>query len=118
MSGPVSRVFDPGLQPERTALAWRRTGLALGGASLLLARVFAETSLPLALMVGGGGVGAAIILMLAVDRRYRTHHRRLTAAPGVRIPLAEGVLPALVAAITVAFGIAAVAAVTLSALLK
>ena len=39
-----SKVVDPGLQQERTALAWERTAIALMVAGVLLARYAAETS--------------------------------------------------------------------------
>ena len=113
--GGRDRVWDAGLQPERTALSWRRTGLTLVGGSLLLARVLAEVSVPLALTVGALGVLAAIAIMVAVERRYRSHHARLTAAGRQRIELAGGALPLVVAATTVAFGcLAVVAAILLS----
>ncbi len=117
MTAGGSGVFDPGLQPERTALAWRRTGLALGGGSLLLARVLAESSgaLPLGLAVGAFGVLAAVLILVAVERRYRSHHHRLMAAKGERIRLAGGGLPAIVAATTGVLGIGALLAVILFA---
>lgn len=116
MSTPrVGGVWDAGLQPERTALSWRRTGLTLVGGSLLLARVLADISLPLGLVVGGIGVLGAIAILIAVERRYRSHHLRLTAAGRQRVPLAGGALPLVVASTTFAFGcVAAVAAILLS----
>lgn len=45
-----SGLFDPGLQPERTELAWRRTALSIGIGSLICLRV-----LPAAVPVGLSG---------------------------------------------------------------
>lgn len=115
-SGADERVWDAGLQPERTALAWRRTGLALGAGSLLLARAFAEVSVAVVLAVGALGVVAAIAILLAVERRYRAHHRRLTTARGERVPLAGGGLPLAVAAMTVLLGCGAASAAILLSL--
>ncbi|MFT4227931.1 DUF202 domain-containing protein [Micropruina sp.] len=47
MDGPIERptgVWDPGLQPERTSLAWQRVNLAGLGASLVSARLVAEVA--------------------------------------------------------------------------
>jgi hypothetical protein len=117
MSGSVGRdrVWDAGLQPERTALSWRRTGLALLGGSLLLARALAEVSLSVGLTVGAAGVVAAIAILISVERRYRSHHRRLTSGAGERVPLAGGGLPLIAATTTVLLGGGAiVAAIVLS----
>ena len=46
-------LFDAGLQPERTALAWRRTALSLTVGSLIGARLLTEQWGGLALVLGG-----------------------------------------------------------------
>ncbi|MBE7942272.1 MULTISPECIES: DUF202 domain-containing protein [Ramlibacter] len=48
---------DPGLQPERTALAWNRSMLAVLGNGMLLLRV--------ALQLPGAWLGVVLILVLA-----------------------------------------------------
>lgn len=112
MSTPgAPRLFDPGLQPERTALAWRRAGLSLGAGSLLLTRVLAETAGALALLVGGLGVLAAVAVLVVAERRYRSQHRRLVNAAGLPVALAAGALPFLVAVTTALLGIGALVAV-------
>ncbi|WUH96947.1 DUF202 domain-containing protein [Spirillospora sp. NBC_00431] len=47
------RLWDPGAQPERTALAWSRTTLALVGVGLLCVRLAPSTS--------GAAVAAAVV---------------------------------------------------------
>lgn len=65
-------LFDPGLQPERTELAWRRTSLAFAVGSLVAMRV-----LPVALgsawwaLIGLFGVVVAMGLWNAARRRAR-----------------------------------------------
>jgi putative membrane protein len=80
--GPASAVrpWDPGLQPERTALAWRRTGLALTVGSLIGLRVLPPLLGPAAYLLAGLGVVASLAVLAAAHRRYRRVHRLLLAA--------------------------------------
>jgi uncharacterized membrane protein YidH (DUF202 family) len=65
-------LFDPGLQPERTELAWRRTALALGAGSLVAARLLPAVFQHAAwTFVGLSGLVAATVLWVAARRRYR-----------------------------------------------
>lgn len=70
-------VWDPGLQPERTNLAWQRTWLALLSAGLIVARLVAHYS-----GAAGVAIAAAAVLLAAVlgrigSRRYATLQHRL-----------------------------------------
>ena len=63
-----SKVVDPGLQQERTALAWERTAIALMVAGTLLARYAADSSRWAAALAGLAAVvvGAAILVWAGV----------------------------------------------------
>ncbi|TMQ97128.1 DUF202 domain-containing protein [Actinomadura soli] len=78
------RLWDPGAQPERTALAWSRTTLALIGAGLLCVR--------LAPSMSGAAVAAAVVCggaALQLRRSRASLHlrrRQLPAGDGAADP--------------------------------
>lgn len=77
MSTATDELFDPGLQPERTLLAWRRTCLAFGVASLVGMR-FTVDALGLLAVVGGIlGAGLAVLAYALAATGYRRSHRAL-----------------------------------------
>jgi putative membrane protein len=113
----VSNLFDSGLQPERTALAWRRTGLALLAGSLVAARVMFELLGVVGLVIGGIGLATAVAVLVSAEQRYRNQSRRLAdAGDDGGAALAGGVLPALVALAVLMLAIAAAVIVVLLAL--
>lgn len=67
---------DPGLQPERTALAWQRTGLSAAVVAVLLVRSGVVGSSPLE--IAGGACAAVVVLLSALAAR---------AVPSVRTRL-------------------------------
>ncbi|MAT19514.1 MAG: DUF202 domain-containing protein [Microbacterium sp.] len=68
----MSTLFDPGLQPERTELAWRRTALALGAGSIVAMRVIpAAFGSAWWALVGVAGLIASAMFWLGARRRYR-----------------------------------------------
>lgn len=115
---PPSDLYDPGLQPERTELAWRRTALAIAVGSLLSLRVF-----PLVLPTGAEGwgfapgvlgVATAALLWIAARRRQRRTTAVLTArASG---PLPGGGLPLVLTVFATGFGVVALALVIVALL--
>lgn len=63
---------DPGLQPERTEMAWRRTSLSVAMGSLLAMRLLPQTLGHGAwLVVGVVGLCVSTVLWVGARRRYR-----------------------------------------------
>ncbi|MFC5379433.1 DUF202 domain-containing protein [Aquipuribacter nitratireducens] len=85
-------LFDPGLQPERTRLAWRRTTLTLLVGAVASTRLLAPLLGAWALAVGTAGVVACLALWSGANRRARAVDRAL--ATGEHLP---GAGPALLA---------------------
>lgn len=79
----------PGAQPERTALAWRRTALSLAAGALVGGRLLEPWLGPLVWAPAVAGVLAAVVLARAGDRRARRWATVLDAgaarAPGGRL---------------------------------
>jgi len=104
------QLFDPGLQPERTALAWRRTGLAVAVGAIASTRVLAPTLGAGAVVIGLLGLVLAVLLVIGSTRRAR----RVDVALSRDGCLASGPGGRLVATVCIActaVGVAALVAV-------
>jgi hypothetical protein len=80
-----SLLFDPGLQPERTDLAWRRSTLAVAVGGLIALRLLPPVLGPGALVIGFAGLlGAGLLWLLARRRAHRIQQalRHQTLLPG------------------------------------
>lgn len=95
--------WDPGLQPERTALAWLRTSLSYAVASAGLARLMTGRHLGLAIAVVCLLLPLALLVAGFAEGRYRRVDRRLRAGR----PLGSGLPHLLLVALATLFGIAA-----------
>jgi putative membrane protein len=71
----VTAPRDPGLQPERTELAWRRTLLALAAGALVSVRVLPAALGDWTIAAGLGGVVVAGLLWVLARRRHRVVDR-------------------------------------------
>ena len=66
--------WDPGLQNERTGLAWQRTMLAGLTCSLLVARLLASISIFLAVIIGLLALLCTATLGYVAIRRFRSNN--------------------------------------------
>jgi uncharacterized membrane protein YidH (DUF202 family) len=103
----TERVWDKGLQSERTALSWRRLSMVFLGIGLLLPRVVWHLWGAWSLIGSGLLAVLAVALYTAGERRYGRTRRSLVAArelPDARL---------LVVTASAAFALGALALVTL-----
>lgn len=111
----MTTLFDPGLQPERTELAWRRTCLALGVGSLVTMRILPEVFGSAWWALGGViGVLASGALWVAARRRHR-HSTRELERHGDRARLPDGLLAMALTAFVVGIGVVSVALILVRA---
>ena len=100
--GRAAAYHDEGLQAERTAMAWQRTALGLGGVSALL--LHDTGGRLLATLPGLVGLGVATLLLVLTEVRYEQTVRRVasgrhTAASGQVLTLAVTIVGLAVMAI-------------------
>ncbi|MEW9870812.1 DUF202 domain-containing protein [Arthrobacter sp. HS15c] len=107
----MTPLFDPGLQPERTALAWQRTCLAFLAGSLVALRVLPPILGPWSLLLSMAGVLEAVLLLSVVRRRYLRHHQILATPDGPPSRVGDGRLPAALGTSAVFAGIVSLVSV-------
>lgn len=96
-------IWDPGLQVERTSLAWQRTNLSLLGASLVCARLVMVV-LP-GLGIAMAVTSAALAAVLTAMHGRRLGRLRAAVTSGDRLPDAKPYL--LMAAMLLTVGVGA-----------
>lgn len=97
----AERPWDPGVQNERTRLAWQRTTLSVLVGNLIIARLVAGGSLAIGMGIGALAAVATAVLGLLSVRRYRLANARLHA----NHPIGDGWQNLLVAFLVLISGI-------------
>lgn len=76
----------PGLQPERTELAWRRTSIAATITALALARIAVALDEAVAALGALLAVALGLASLVASHRRYGHVHRAFHEGTPLRLP--------------------------------
>ena len=103
--------FDPGLQPERTVLAWQRTSLAVAVINLGVIRVAGQLG-EFYVWCGASGIVLAIIAWMWAGLRYARTNRDLResgSVPRTAIPVLLATIATVTAGILGAWFVADVA---------
>lgn len=103
---PATGVWDEGLQPERTKLAWQRTALAATACSLVVARMVGQANPILGIVVAT----LAIACGAGIAWTARQRHRRAVTAVHRETPLPDARHSAWLTALILVAGLGAVAA--------
>jgi uncharacterized membrane protein YidH (DUF202 family) len=98
-----TRLFDEGLQPERTHLAWQRTLLALGLGCAVAARLTAPHLGLIGVTISLAGLAAVVIAYVLVRLRYRRINHSLRSTQTLALVSAWPL--ALVAVATACLGV-------------
>ncbi|NAZ86544.1 DUF202 domain-containing protein [Kineococcus indalonis] len=106
-----SALFDAGLQPERTALAWRRTALSLVVAGLGATRLLLPQLGAGAVVLGLAATCTGVLVHVLASRRARRTTERLLRAGDLDDPAASAHLQALTAGACAVLGALALALV-------
>jgi hypothetical protein len=106
----MNKLFDPGLQPERTGLAWQRTCLSFLVGSLIAMKVLPPIYGPWAVLPGLAGALEAGFFLLMTRRRYVRVSLQLTAGrDDGSVTIADGRLIGLLTLTTFLAGVVTLA---------